>query len=931
MIETQYITLNMVPSGVLPVLYCSQYDIGRPLGMVVYNGGEAVNLGDYTVTIEATRTDGAAITAAVTTSGNIGAFETTATMTNKADRYGAQLVLSVFGKRVASLPFVMVVVKAEMDENAESIEEDASLYQQYTETVQTLIADIRTAVTEETTRAEAAEASLQSAISAEASARQTAVNNLADDISAEASARQAGDNTLQNAINAETSARTAQDALLQAEIDQIIAPTGEAPSAAEVENARIGANGVTYSTLGDAVRGQYSELKNQLTDEVGVEWLNKSISWWFGNVSGNVGSAVTVDSGTRTWSNVSFYPKADKKYRAIAKSIGYATEVPLVFYLDANNIILGTESVLSSETKYHTVDLTIPAGTVKVFVRNFMNGATTDSTFAVYERYKNSDESRLNEIDTYYQTLVRDNCEKYFKPSVGFYYYTPTERKLSGSESTAWSRALIDVNDLDLDASIVIRTNGTFGRYVSGDAYIYGVTFYDGGESLLSYIDLGSGQSQYDLTGRIPTGARYIALNANRGSAFWITGYKRISQKKPVVSVASCEATDEEIQNADYVCSGSHDEVTIQNAINSLVGVGGTIKLSSGTFYIDAFPNHDDGGYAAMLIPQGCFGVTIEGTLNGYSYEDGTGTLIRVTATCYEALTTSDTYTIIRGGYVNATLRSTLFLAVKSIRIVLPLNQKPICCIDFFYSNQAFCEFVSCIGWTEGYNGTHVTLTTPPPVAVANCIGVRMTGGSNYGVINDYRNVLATGFYEGFKVGGEHVIGLNLSSIFNVYGYTFGNYTYTYAAVHPITLINCCDERNVNLPLFARCTDKQAVSLIDFNIERIAAYTPGGVLGDFAKESIPGQFCGNVSYTIQTSHGENVGASVDVPFWSADGSGVRFNSKNEAHGYICTSAERAEYAPNFGQRIWDTTAGKEVICINPATDEWRDCVGNAVN
>ena len=76
MIETQYITLDMKPFGVLPVLYCSQYDIGRPLGMVVYNGGEVVDLGDYSVTIEATRTDGVAITAAVTTDGNVGAFET---------------------------------------------------------------------------------------------------------------------------------------------------------------------------------------------------------------------------------------------------------------------------------------------------------------------------------------------------------------------------------------------------------------------------------------------------------------------------------------------------------------------------------------------------------------------------------------------------------------------------------------------------------------------------------------------------------------------------------------------------------------------------------------------------------------------------------------------------------------------------------------
>lgn len=145
MINTQYITLNMIPSGVLPVLHCSQYDVGRPLGMVVYNGGEAVDLDTYTCTIEATRTDGIAITAAVTTSGNVGAFATTATMTNKMDKYPAKLVLfDSNSRRVASLAFVMCVTPATMDENAESIEEDESLYQQYTGTVQALIADINT-------------------------------------------------------------------------------------------------------------------------------------------------------------------------------------------------------------------------------------------------------------------------------------------------------------------------------------------------------------------------------------------------------------------------------------------------------------------------------------------------------------------------------------------------------------------------------------------------------------------------------------------------------------------------------------------------------------------------------------------------------------------------------------------------------------------
>lgn len=184
MIKTQYINLDMVPSGVLPVLYCSQYDIGRPLGMVVYNGGEAVDLDSYTVTIEATRSDGTAITAAVTTDGNVGAFVTTATMTNQADKYLAKMVIVDSSEnRVASLAFVMCVTPKTMDENAESIEEDRSLYQQYTIAVQALIAEVKEDLT------------------AEEAARIEADTALGNDILAEASARETGDTEIGKRFN----------------------------------------------------------------------------------------------------------------------------------------------------------------------------------------------------------------------------------------------------------------------------------------------------------------------------------------------------------------------------------------------------------------------------------------------------------------------------------------------------------------------------------------------------------------------------------------------------------------------------------------------------------------------------------------------------------------------------------------------------------
>ena len=88
--------------------------------------------------------------------------------------------------------------------------------------------------------------------------------NWTEALAAEVTARQAADATLQGNINAEASTRASQDASLQSQINQIIAPSGEAPSAAEVQNARIGADNVTYPTLGEAIRGQVRNLKNAL-------------------------------------------------------------------------------------------------------------------------------------------------------------------------------------------------------------------------------------------------------------------------------------------------------------------------------------------------------------------------------------------------------------------------------------------------------------------------------------------------------------------------------------------------------------------------------------------------------------------------------------------------------------------------------------------
>ena len=57
-------------------------------------------------------------------------------------------------------------------------------------------------------------------------------------------------------------------AVLEGEIQAIVAPTGEAPSVAEVLDARTDVNGVVHTSLGDAIRGQINQLNNTLNDSV---------------------------------------------------------------------------------------------------------------------------------------------------------------------------------------------------------------------------------------------------------------------------------------------------------------------------------------------------------------------------------------------------------------------------------------------------------------------------------------------------------------------------------------------------------------------------------------------------------------------------------------------------------------------------------------
>ena len=242
--------LNLIPSGVMPVVYINQGDAGYDKEFLIYNGDSPYNVpAGVSATIRGKKADGYGVTeaAALTEGSNL----VTVTITEQmVAAEGANLYELVFvdtdGLRIATINMVWAV---KQDALGDAVISESDL-------------DYASQVMDELQSVEAFKNQLDTTadgLAAETAARIAADGTLQTNINAEVAARTAADNTLQSDISAEASTRSTQDGALQAQIDQLVAPSGAAPSAAEIQNARVGADGLTYDTLGNAIRNQLNK------------------------------------------------------------------------------------------------------------------------------------------------------------------------------------------------------------------------------------------------------------------------------------------------------------------------------------------------------------------------------------------------------------------------------------------------------------------------------------------------------------------------------------------------------------------------------------------------------------------------------------------------------------------------------------------------
>ena len=72
----------------------------------------------------------------------------------------------------------------------------------------------------------------------------------------------------------------------------------------------------------------------------------------------------------------------------------------------------------------------------------------------------------------------------------------------------------------------------------------------------------------------------------------------------PMIIVAAADTRSADKKNADFVCTGRNDELTINEAIKAAAEEGKCLCLLNGIYSIDGFYDFGDGGpKAAICVP----------------------------------------------------------------------------------------------------------------------------------------------------------------------------------------------------------------------------------------------------------------------------------------------------------------------------------------
>lgn len=386
------------------------------------------------------------------------------------------------------------------------------------------------------------------------------------------------------------------------------------------------------------------------------------------------------------------------------------------------------------------------------------------------------------------------------------------------------------------------------------------------------------------------------------------------------VFVAAHDSPAKDQMRADYICTGTNDELVIQQAVkDQKIRYGGTLQLLDGTYYIDSFPNTDsDGNHVAILFGGYAYDnarvLDVTGTTRNKGYNSEWGVSIHVTSTAIAAMNNTDTYVIFKGINTRPSLYPdyTFVNTVNFYKMNIYIGdaEKKMVGIDMTYFAASFLEDIQV--WTESYNAKRMN-HQKPPTPVDGSVGIKTMNGSNDMCRVRWSFVSCCGMHKGFVINSvDHLIMMNCAACRCVYGFYFVNGT----PKATLTLISCIDEGCVHLPYFG---GRGHITALSFAVERFDyRYYPDDPAGNtefYAQEATPGNWIGTIEYTIQgwsSADGTKLTGTAQH-FWKNNGSGkcIRTRNLNSDHtGYSMPNAgEYLEQYFDTNTNTWKTWNG----------------------
>lgn len=709
---------------------------------------------------------------------------------------------------------------------------------------------------------------------------------------------------------------------------QVNSAASNASSAAESATAKIAQINYSPETFSDlsALKYTYPNGKTGLfvTADTGHKYIWVNNTWTDAGIYQAAGIDYNVDgirkftpgkangsvnpfdgTVTATTSVVYYTVDVTNVDKLTFYSESFSTNLGYAFY-DASGTFIPGSGLLEKSVGYQTIDVPIMATTFKVTSRiETQQLVTLYYNTASVEVNSNSTDSLKN--------MVYGN-----KKNLKSKYYQRTKKLISSSTGkyvTVGNSTSVLIPVSDLGKAVKIKANAT-----SAPSYTFLKTFTENVGDTPDYatgyngvVHLSNGQQ---VVLKVPSNAGYLFVtNTFDNGSINVTYPEVITPlKDTTITLAASNSSDLDKARADFIGTGTNDELMFNDAITALV-YGGTIKLLDGDYYIDSFPYHNN---SAVYFENNGYARTInfEGSTENKSFLSDYGVSIHVTKTAFDSTVSGKDYNVFVGSETNIPIGDWHGLPnnvnFKNFYLFFDTSQKQMVGINGQYFGSMYIEQVGV--YSKSYFDDRFN-HRKPVTPVINSIGVISVGGANDEMARigmDTVNVggLGTGI---IVARAEHLIMKNSTVSRCVIGYNFiGD------SDKPLTLINNADEGNTHLPQFK---GRGLITSIDFSIERLDAGPipddPNGNTNPFASEVTPGAWKGSFDYNIQ-------GSALGIHnFWSPE-SGNNIKTRNINANKFGTV--NPSY-PDYLQEFFRTDLNKKVIYNGSG---WYDASGNVV-